>query len=158
MRGNRRPWVIAIASASAAVVVLIAATAVVAWLLLRPAPTRQAAAPASTAFSFDGDLTLVQGEFIWDDPTCSGWKGYDDIRAGTEVVVSDAAGKSLVVGSLKAGAATVGSDGRATECTMKFHIDGVPSGVGPYGVAIGSRGVAHYSWGDLLLGIHMGFD
>lgn len=155
---RRRRTGLVVAVAVVAGVLLVASAVVVTLLLTRPsAPSRAAAAPSRT-FAVDGDLTLGQGQFSWaggSDTTCSGWQGFDDLAGGTEVVVSDSSGKSLAVGALKAGDATVGLDGRAVECTMKFHIDGVPDGVGPYGVAIGHRGVSHYSAGDLLLGIHL---
>lgn len=142
-----------------AALVLAAAAGGAIWFALRPTPTT--VAPARGSLQVQGWMNLTRGQFTWAggaDTTCSGWRGFDDIRGGTEVVVTDSAGKTLAVGQLQTGKATgVTADDSATGCRLAFSISGVPSGVGPYGVEIGHRGVNHYPEGQLT-GLEFGFD
>lgn len=145
--------------AGAAIFLVIAASAAV-WVLIRPAGERPAPAPPTHTLQVQGVMNLSRGQFIWAggaDTTCSGWRGFDDIRGGTEVTVTDASGRTLAVGQLQTGQATGITDDTATACRLPFSITGVPGGVGPYGVEIGHRGVNHYTEGHLT-GLEFGFD
>lgn len=153
-----------IAAAVAGVVVLMAATGVTVWLLTRPdaAPTPAAAAPGSSAATLNpvtvaGELVLQRGQFAWQsaaDPTCWGLNGFSDLAAGAQVTVTDAGGKVLVVGSLQRGVAEgIATDGRATTCSLRFELGGVPGGVGPYGVEVAHRGVVRFNEGELVASV-----
>lgn len=152
-----------IAGLAAGVVVLMAATGVSVWFLTRPdskAPTvGTSSAPALNPVTVSGELVLQRGQFSWQsaaDPTCSGLNGFSDLAAGAQVTVTDAAGKTLAVGSLGRGTAEgITSDGRATTCSLPFKVAGVPGGVGPYGVEVAHRGVVRFSEGELLASISL---
>lgn len=149
-----------IAAVAAGALALIAGTGVSVWLLTRPdAATPAAASSASaTEVAVRGVVTLRLSQFSWNseqDPTCQGWKGFDDIRVGTQVTVTDATGKVLAVSSLDVGQAkgiAAGADGtkRATTCELAFHVlGGVTGGLGPYGVEVSHRGVLRYNEAQL---------
>lgn len=145
-----------IAGITLGVVGLVAATVTATWLVMRPsaAPAGPpAAAPAAAPpTKAHGDLILERGEFTWQstaDPTCYGMGGYVDIRGGTTVTVTDAAGKVVALGALDPGVTLVGADGLGERCTLEFTVTGVPSGVGPYGVEVSHRGATNYAEGDL---------
>ena len=98
-------------------------------------------------FTVNGAMVLVddsagytQGE------ACSGLGGYDDIDKGTDVVVKDAAGKTVALGSLKAGK---GLDG---ECAFLFTVNDVPDGLKFYGVEISHRGTVQYTQAQMKKG------
>lgn len=154
----------AIIAAAIIVLGLMAGTGLAVWLLTRPDPA-PAPAPANPAtLEATGMVTLQHSQFRWNgraDPTCMGWQGYDDIRGGAQVTVTDASGKVLVVGSLDPGTAigiTTEANGlpRAEQCTIPFKVAGIPRGVGPYGVEVSHRGVLRYNESDLS-GLMLGF-
>lgn len=88
------------------------------------------------------DLT-VHGEIrLTDDKlltaagdSCAGQGGYDDMHAGTQVVVTAPDGAVLAFGVLAAGALVNGSQ----PCVFKFTVN-VPSGKDVYGFTTGRRG------------------
>lgn len=88
-----------------------------------------------STFTASGKLGLVAVDAATDDCS-SGTGGYDDIHEGASVVIYDAAGKKLAVGSLDAGK----ERGTSGLCLFDFEVSDVPSGVGPYGVEVSSRG------------------
>ncbi len=93
--------------------------------------------------TISGTVTLL-GDGINDfGPSCVGTKGYDDLRGGAQVVVSDAAGVSLAVTQLSSGESTA-----PTNCVFGFSIS-VPSGKGVYGIQIGHRDKVQYNEADL---------
>lgn len=108
------------------------------------------AGAAAYWFLFAGDLT-VRGKLVLTgssevyagNTNCRGIKGYDDIRQGAQITVTDATGAVIAIGALGAGEAT----GKA--CEFSFTINGVPSGEGFYGIEISHRGVLRYAEGDL---------
>lgn len=158
-----------IAAAAVGVVTLMAATGVTVWYIGRPAAPRAAAAapsvPAVHTTAAAGTVTLQRGQFTWNsvaDPTCQGWKGFSDLRGGTQVTITDAGGKALQIGALERGVTggitTTDSSGlsQASMCTLAFRVEKLPLGVGPYGVEIAHRGVVHYDEDRLGL-IALGF-
>lgn len=155
-----------IALAAAGVLLLMAGAGLGVWYVTRPDATPSAAAGAASPSTLDvtGVITLQRGQFTWnsvDDPTCQGWKGFEDLRAGAQVTVTDAAGKTLAVGAISAGTAqgiTTEADGmhRAGSCMLPFKAAGVARGAGPYGVEVAHRGVLRYNEGDLG-GLMLGF-
>lgn len=74
--------------------------------------------------------------------TCAGDGGYSDIRAGAQVVVSDAAGTTVAVGHLGDGS-WIGA-----HCELPFSVD-VPAGSDFYGLQVASRNVVQYKAGQL---------
>lgn len=73
--------------------------------------------------------------------TCRGQNGFDDIDAGTQLVIKDSSGKQVAIGTLGTGHLAAGIDDPAlATCRFKFTITGVPSGGKLYTVSIGSRG------------------
>lgn len=155
-----------VAGIVAGAVVLMLATGAGVWWVMRP--DRNAAAGVDVASSGNmlvaGVIRLRIGQFAWNskaDPTCYGWKGFDDIRGGAQVTVTDDAGKVLAVGKVDTGTAegiTDEPDGthRADSCALPFRVS-VSRGHGPYGVEISHRGVLHYEEGNTAT-IALGFD
>lgn len=106
------------------------------------------ACSAAETITVDGTLTLLksatrqaaQGE-------CAGYRGMDDINAGTSVVVSDAAGVVIAAGELDP--ATDYS--RMGACTFPFSVADVPVG-DYYQVEVASRGQVVVSHADVVGG------
>lgn len=116
----------------------------------------------SSANTGAGKTFIAAGTLDLTDPTgllgvqeggsCSGKGGYSDIIAGTQVVIFDAAGKTLVSGSLEGGTAS-----GLGQCTFTFSIDGVPAGVGPYSVEVSHRGKIVFMQADANnIGVSLG--
>lgn len=141
------------AAAIAGGLVFLLGAGLVGWFVVRPALTKKAPDGASSfapqPFTVNGFMTLRLGQFIWDkDPdVCSGWKGYDDIRGGTQVVVTDPAGTTIAIGALGAGVPRRDPDNtsRATECRLPFKVTGVPGGHQFYRLEVGHRGKLEYA-------------
>lgn len=94
-------------------------------------------------FTANGTLTLIGDEVYSASTTCSGKGGYADIREGTAVTVSDAAGATVALGQL--GAGHVDS---SIGCTFPFSVAKVPAGKGFYGIEVSHRGVLKFSEAD----------
>lgn len=102
---------------------------------------------------------VVKGTFTLTDPTgftddvaggndaagdlCSGGVGYGDINSGTEVVISDDAGRTLQITSL--GQGSIDADGG---CAFPFSTT-VPSGLKFYGITVSHRGTVKESEAEL---------
>lgn len=136
---KRAVW---ISAGVAAVLVLVG----VGWLLGRKTGGGDDD-PASKPVRIHGYVTLKLGQFTWDpNPLhCEGWKGYDDIKPGAQVVVTDAAGKTIAVGSLASGLPKrdPNDDQRAVSCSLEFNVD-APGGNEFYGVEVSHRGRLQY--------------
>ena len=65
---------------------------------------------------------------------CTGYEGYDDIRAGAGVTVYDSAGKVVATSSLGAGKP------KDAACVFPVKVPGVPEGSKFYQVEISHRG------------------
>ena len=83
-------------------------------------------------------ITNVKGEH--DD--CYGIGGYDDLRGGASVVVTDATGTTVGVGSLRPGVLNLSKD--PYYCGLAFEIE-VPAGKGFYGIEVTHRGRVQFS-------------
>lgn len=137
-RRSRRTLIIA---TSAAAVLVIAAVVVIVVLLTRP-----------NTFTVNGQMALLGEEGdsysnVEGGTTCTALDGYDDISAGTQVVVSDASGDTVAVGQLDAGKAT------SEACAFAFKIDDVPAGSKFYKVEVGKRGGLQYTEKELRAGV-----
>jgi hypothetical protein len=106
-----------------------------------------AAQPAPTAerFSVTGTFTISdrKGFETVAGSTCLGSFGYDDITLGTEVVVKDAAGATLGVGSLSAGKKTTQG------CEFSLYVGEIPEGHDFYRIAVGHRGEVNFSAAEI---------
>jgi len=80
---------------------------------------------------------------------CRGANGYDDIHAGTSVVIKNGDGKFLATESLSMGS------GLATLCTFDFKVT-LTEGEQDYVVSVSHRGDVHFTWDALKeRGIHL---
>lgn len=127
MRSNRRPWVIAIVSASAAVLVLAMAVAAVVWFF-----------HSAGRMTVNGAITIRDASGMTVDSTsgdvCSGQSGYDDIAGGAEVNITDAGSATVALGQLQDGHYST-----AQGCVFHWTVTDVPTGKKFYGVTIGRR-------------------
>lgn len=112
-----------------------------------PTATTTATDPAS--FAVYGSLEMPIHETVYDSMgrTCAGDGGYDDIRAGAQVVVTDADGGTVALGELSQGRMD-GSVPDAT-CQWRFTVADVPAGAGFYGVEVTHRGALQYTEQEL---------
>lgn len=151
------------------VLVLLIGAGVSTWFFMQPEPAKPTATSSSTGpgtFTVSGTVILSRGQFTWvssENPTCNGFNGFDDIRGGGQVTVTDASGKTLAVGSISRGNAegiTTETDGthRAAICPLPFSVLDVPRGVGPYGVKITHRGTLTYTEDQLIASLTLEFD
>jgi hypothetical protein len=99
--------------------------------------------PLSRSFTVEGTITLDHGDFVTTDDSCFGDGGYNDMHLGTQVVVTDAAQKTVAVGKIVAAEDTV------TECRLTFRVEDVPRGEDFYGIEVSHRGRLQYTADDL---------
>lgn len=154
---RRLPLIVGVAVGA---VVLVAATAAITVSLNDSTPaTKPVAAAASPTrpattetMAVSGNLTIMAavGVMNLDDTHCTGMRGYDDIREGTQVVVSDEAGKVIATGSLGIGF-MIGS-GMTRTCKFHFSITSVPKGHPFYSLQVSHRGSAVYTEAQLVTG------
>lgn len=137
--------------------VLVAATAGGTWWLTRPAvsaPTPAASPTAPAPLPIFGHLDLDDVVFsAHPGDECWGHRGYDDIRGGAQVTVTDTAGKVIGVGALDPGHVAYDSSGAAYMCTFTFVVTGVKAGGGFYGVEVAHRGRVQYAEAKLAAAI-----
>lgn len=122
-------------------------------------PEPATASPTPRPLVVTGSVSLSLPDFVWNDkPTavCAGDGGYDDLKQGARVVVTDNAGATVAIGSIDKTEPVVelddDADGgyRATSCVLKFTVPEVPAGRGFYGVEVTHRGRVQFSERDLL--------
>jgi hypothetical protein len=144
---RRRRRIIIVAIGGPVVVLALAGAVVAGWYASRdPKPvtvrgtlTLNDTDPNTTNFSW--------GEGGDEDLACKGYGGYGDIAEGASVVIRDAKGKVIAVGSLRAGVATVDRSGGlaiGTACTFPFTVEKVPAG-DFYGVEVNHRSAVMFS-------------
>lgn len=137
-------------TASAVVLVALAGLAVVATVWLRP---ESVTAVPTAALKVDGSVTVVGQSpqvVTQDELTCQGGGGYDDIRQGAQVVVSDSAGKTVALGQLGAG-----SWKRGVGCIFLFTVADVPAGEKFYGLEVSHRGRVQYTAAQLAAPVEL---
>lgn len=127
-RSNRRIWL----AVAIGAVVLLAAGGV--YLLVRP-----------TTFDAQGALRLQDPATV--RAGCAGQGGYGDIRVGAQVIVTDAAEKTVGIGRLDAFA------NKGLYCEYSFVVRGVPAGLEFYGVEVSKRSRVQYSEEQLRTGV-----
>ena len=101
------------------------------------------AATTPNSFTATGTFELVDTD---DVNPCAPSGGYSDIGDGAEVVVSNAAGHTLAIGSLGTGKKSLGS------CIFPFTVHDVPTGQKFYGVEVTHRGAVQESEKDMERG------
>ena len=125
MNRPRRAYALAIAAAA-----LLALSGCVS---IFPHPTLTAAGSITTPINedavLDGTLTTDNGS------PCLSDDGYDDISSGAQVIITDAAGKTVGVGYL--GHGKVADDG--STCKFSFAIKDITAGSKFYGVHVGNQ-------------------
>lgn len=100
------------------------------------------AAASATSLTINGEVVL---EVTFDSvksgdwPSCTGTGSYADLASGAQVVVTDAAGKTVGLGRLDPGVR------RERGCVFFFKVTDVPAGGEFYGVEVSGRGLAQYS-------------
>jgi hypothetical protein len=105
----------------------------------------------ATTLRLENNTPTLEGPCASDD-------GYSDIDEGTQVVVSNANGKKVALGTLEAGQLADGPDGDKffeSVCQYPFTVDDVPPGSSIYSVHIGNqaRGDLSYKKSELEDGI-----
>lgn len=112
-------------------------------------PSSASAGGKAATFTAQGSVTLTDddGVFVNGDANgpgreCTGTGGFDDIKAGAQVVVKDADGTTLATGNLGEGATTNKANfaDRYETCEFEFRVAGVPEGQSFYGVEVSHRG------------------
>ncbi len=130
-RGRRTGLYLGLA---AAIVVLLAGIGVGGYALLARSGTSLPGHPAK--ITVNGSLIITGG--------CDSF-GYGDIKAGTQVVITDEHQTTLGVGQLT----TAGT------CRWTFQVPGVPAGKSFYGVTISHRGTIQYTEAQLRQGVQL---
>lgn len=135
-----------------AVALVAAGIAFVVYRLPRPAPA------TPTSFSATGDLTLTPTNLdaalsIHMGAPCAGRGGYDDIRAGTDVVVYGPQDETVGLGRLSPGTGS-GSTDHPT-CVFTFTVPNVPVGKQFYSIEVAHRGKLHYTEAQLHADLHL---
>lgn len=128
--------------------------AVVLWSSLR----HDSPGTNATTFRTTGTVT-VDGSTLMDRAVngneCITTGGFDDIRAGTQVFLSDDAGETLVIGELEAGVFVGVREGHDSflegpwPCSFAFTLEGIPNIDGFYTLTVGQRGDLKYSRSQL---------
>jgi serine/threonine-protein kinase len=108
---------------------------------------RSGAEPEPGFFGVEGTIAVPSATHLRSGEKSAGFcrvkDGYEDLRTGASVVVTDAEGDVVGVGSL------VDVDRSAEECRYSFEIANVPEGSAAYGVEVGSRGLVRYTRAEL---------
>lgn len=143
-RRNLLPWI----AAAAVALLLVAggAVAVTVFVMSASKPTPPAGPATVTAY---GQMNLSLGGFAWNrNPAeCWGRGGYDDIREGVNVTITDPEGKVVALGKLAKGLPVI-IDDRASSCLFRFEVE-VPAGLKFYGIEVSHRGVIQFTQDEL---------
>lgn len=111
-------------------------------------------------FEVTGDLVVTGSGLKYGASTgdCVGDGGFSDIHGSTSVVVTDAKGTTVAMGSLlgegKARRDSV-SPIKPTSCTFQFKVAGVPEGSQFYGITVSRRGEQKYTREQLNTPVHL---
>lgn len=96
---------------------------------------------------------------------CTGAGGYGDIVGGSQVRITTASGAIIRIGKLNSGHTSAlfsdpGSiiDGKASQCSYHFQVEGVNGELDTYGVSVGniSRGIVYYTRDQLREPLEIG--
>lgn len=120
-----------------------------------PTPT-PVAVSTPAVFAISGTVSVPDWDGVSgtkNGDTCISNDGYDDIDSGAQVIVMDASGTQIAVGSLGDGWIT--TEG----CSYEFTVDDVPDGQNLYQIHVGNehRGDLTYKRSDLDGAVEIGF-
>lgn len=125
-----------------------------------PTPVKSGRSPSSAApltFTVSGEI-LVQFDSaaLEQDPNrkvggpCVADSGFDDIRDGGDVIVTDPSGKTIGLGNLEPGQLTQDTKDSLTGwCGYSFALNDVPTGFHFYGIKVGKRDVKQFTFADV---------
>lgn len=126
VRPSRKRW---IPLAAAAVILVISAAGGLYFFVLSPSGT----------FDVTGTMRVHGTSFTPSTGgTCLGKGGFDDLRPGAQVVITDAASNTVGIGALGPGKLDPAG------CTFAFKVEGVPGNHDFYGVEVTHRGRVQY--------------
>jgi hypothetical protein len=93
---------------------------------------------------------LLKKHVAVQDP-CEAADGFDDIHAGTQVVIADETGATVALGDLNGGnlQGTEGDPVFTLDCGFDFIVPDIPVGHPFYKVSIGRRGTQEYTAAQL---------
>lgn len=146
------PVLLGIAALVAVIMVSVGTTI---YLLRGNKPTTAAAKPAVVAaapkaLTVTGSIRLKFGGFTWDQNSCTGKGGYDDIAVGAGVTVTDNTGAVIALGRIISALPDIPfEETTAVGCDLYFEVDKVPAGKGFYGVEVTHRGSVKFDEADL---------
>ena len=128
----------------------VAAGVAVAICTLITGCSAPAAATPTAPATFDVAGTMTITRVMLDGAegdVCTGGDGYDDMKPGAQVKISDGAGKVIGLGALGPGAARDTQEWAGTDqCVFDFTVTGIPEDSGPiYGVEVSRRGVVQFT-------------
>jgi hypothetical protein len=123
------------------------------------------AVPTAFPVAPDGQIVATSSEFLVDGGTCSSDSGFEDIREGAQVKVTDESGKIVGLGRLKPGEQALGGRQMTWQdwvvynpaiCEYRFQIE-VESIADFYSVTIGNgaRGALTYTQEELEQGLSL---
>ncbi len=87
----------------------------------------------TNTFTITGKVLLTASGATFNGVMCRGKGGYEDMRDGAQVTVTDAAGATIALGKLGGGLSG------GSSCDFPFEVANVPSGHAFYGVTVGGR-------------------
>jgi hypothetical protein len=122
-------------------------------LLMAGAVTALVVSSQPSTFTVTGTFAITAPAGTYNPATYCTGAGYADVHTGTEVVLSDEAGKTLAVGQLVADASL--GDASRRGCAYTFTLTGVPAGIKIYGLTMSHRGTVHYTEAQLRAGPHL---
>lgn len=98
-----------------------------------------------SALKVSGVITVTPSNYpnVWPgeaNTPCATTDGFSDIAPGTQVVITDAASKTLALGRLE-----VGTRDGVGGCSFAFTVPGVPLGQQFYGIEVSHRGRLQYT-------------
>lgn len=99
------------------------------------------------SFSAHGTITINKALKLAAG-VCTGDGGYDDIRAGTQVVIRDSGGKQIALGALDSGRIELEGYGAVIRCSFGFDVPGVPVEGEIYSVEVAHRGEISFQRAD----------
>jgi hypothetical protein len=99
------------------------------------------------SFTISGTISVPSATYVAEGQDATGFctvkDGYEDLRTGASVAVTDAAGDVVGVGQL------VDVKRTPEECRYAFDIPNVREGSGTYGIEVGNRGIVRYQRDEL---------
>lgn len=132
---------------------LIAVAAAVAVLVIAGVVGVVLSQSSSTSHRIGGTMLLKQGSISGKEgDSCYGEGGYNDIRAGASVTVSNGDGKLLATGLLGAGTQVYSSSGPSLKlfyCQFPVNVDTKVPRADFYKVEVTHRGAIAYSYDDM---------